>query len=122
MRGVLKRKSKGISFALKNYFAFLALLIAAFCFFFLLTLGFSYCSCFLKSPTIPSFWHFLLNLLIALSTFSFSPTLTVDNFIHPLSFNINSIIMFFLNLSIKKLKFLLKKAILRLLKYEYVCD
>ena len=63
-----------------NYALFLFLLIAAFCFFFLLTLGFSYCSCFLRSPIMPSFWHFLLNLLIALSTFSVSPTLTVDNF------------------------------------------
>lgn len=68
------------NFNKQNYALFLFLLIAAFCFFFLLTLGFSYCSCFLRSPMIPSFWHFLLNLLIAFSTFSVSPTLTVDNF------------------------------------------
>ena len=60
------------------YALFLLLLIAAFCFFFFFTLGFSYCSCLRRSPMMPSFWHFLLNLLIALSTDSVSPTLTVD--------------------------------------------
>ena len=72
----------------QNYALFLFLLIAAFCFFFFLTLGFSYCSCFLRSPITPSFWHFLLNLLIAFSTLSVSPTLTVDNFFTHFCFKI----------------------------------
>ena len=67
-----------------NYFCFLLLLIAFFCFFFLFTLGFSYSSCLRRSPIIPSFWHFLLNLLIALSIGSVSPTLIVDIYFHPL--------------------------------------
>lgn len=103
------------------YFCFLLLLIAFFCFFFLLTLGFSYSSCLRRSPMIPSFWHFLLNLLIALSIGSVSPTLIVDITFSPTYFKFLFYYMYILD----KVKYFIKNSqILDIfhLKYVHECE
>lgn len=100
--------------------------LAASAFFLRLTLGFSYCSFFLKSPMIPSRAHFLLKRLNALSKDSFSPTLTVDKTHTPPSCREVNVASCYIYIQTNYTKFpLFVKKIARLLRknlyYSSIC-